>query len=120
MGWTGMQNDGVRRDARAHMARVLGTEERVLAAKRVGDVIYSAYWTESDQVIGLVTLMERSGGWTHYKVMGEDEGPNASECPAEILDVLDPIDSDYAMAWRARCRSNLLDDYRRDAALETT
>lgn len=44
----------------------------------------------------------------HRTSMDETVGPNESECPAAILDELTATDSEYALAWRARCRANLL------------
>lgn len=35
-------------------------------------------------------------------------GPCESECPASILNELTDTDSEYAQAWRARCRANLV------------
>ena len=108
MGWTGIENDGVRRDARAHLMRALeATEDRVLACQRRGDVIYAAYWTAEDEIIGLVVLLDRPrGGWTYYKVMDEGMGPYEANCPESILDVLDETEDEYALAWRERCRAN--------------
>lgn len=37
----------------------------------------------------------------------EQMGPTESDCPAGILDRLTPTTSEYALAWRARCRANL-------------
>jgi len=50
-----------------------------------------------------------------YKDMDETYGPNISNCPASILDLLTPLEdhpiSDesrgWAAAWRERCRKNL-------------
>lgn len=42
-----------------------------------------------------------------YKDMDETCGPVESECPASILDLLTPTDSEYAQEWRERCRENL-------------
>lgn len=42
-----------------------------------------------------------------YKDMDESMGPCEANCPAKILDLLTPTDSEYANEWRARCRSNL-------------
>ena len=109
MGWTGIENDGIRRDARAHIARGVGefTANRTLACQRVGDVIYAAYWGEDDKIIGLVVLLDRPrGGWTYYKAMTEHEGPYEANCPESILDVLDEIEDEYGLAWRERCRAN--------------
>lgn len=42
-----------------------------------------------------------------YKDMDESMGPCEANCPAKILDLLTPTDSERANEWRARCRSNL-------------
>jgi hypothetical protein len=50
-----------------------------------------------------------------YKDMSEDMGPNISNCPASILDLLTPVDEhpisdeskEWAKKWRERCRKNL-------------
>jgi len=50
-----------------------------------------------------------------YKDMSEDMGPNISNCPASILDLLTPVEEHpiseeskkWANAWRERCRKNL-------------
>lgn len=42
-----------------------------------------------------------------YKDMDETMGPYESKCPKGILDLLTPIDSEWANQWRARCRENL-------------
>jgi hypothetical protein len=39
-----------------------------------------------------------------YRDMSEDKGPCEAECPQPILDLLTPTSSEYALAWRARCR----------------
>ena len=52
----------------------------------------------------LVDPRKDSFGW---KDMDETCGPCEAECPAKILDLLTPTDSDYANEWRARCRENL-------------
>jgi hypothetical protein len=123
MGWDGIQNDGKRRDARAHIERGVGSDaaRRTLAAKRIGDVIYAAIEGQNGNgpadVFGAVILLERARGWTYYKVMDEGMGPFESECPAEILDLLTETTDNYSLAWRYRCRANLLDQTR---ALEAT
>jgi hypothetical protein len=118
MGWDGIPNDGKRRNAHEHIERGIGaaTLTRTLAAQRVGDTIYAAYWGEDDQIIGLVLLIDRQPGWTYYKAMTEHEGPAESKCPAEILDLLDPISAEWALEWRARCRANLLEQDRQREA----
>lgn len=42
-----------------------------------------------------------------YKDMDESEGPYYHDCPAKILDLLTPTDSEYANEWRAKCRESL-------------
>jgi hypothetical protein len=43
-----------------------------------------------------------------YKEMTEHYGPNESECPEAILDLLTPIEHEYAVQWRERCRATIL------------
>ena len=50
---------------------------------------------------------DREGYIFGYKDMDESVGPNESECPAAILDLLTPTEYPYAKAWRERCRANL-------------
>jgi hypothetical protein len=42
-----------------------------------------------------------------YKDMDETVGPYIDRCPARILDLLTPTESNYANEWRARCRARL-------------
>lgn len=39
----------------------------------------------------------------YYKNMSEDMGPYDCKCPASILSLLSPTDSESAIDWRARC-----------------
>lgn len=39
--------------------------------------------------------------------MGESSGPCEDHCPASILSLLSPTDSEYANNWRERCRKNI-------------
>lgn len=48
---------------------------------------------------------DREGLIFGYKDMSETMGPSESECPAKILDLLDPTTNEYALAWRTRCRA---------------
>jgi len=54
----------------------------------------------------LVVLMQQAGQTFYYKEMDESMGPAEDECPANILDLLSPTDSEWANEWRARCRVN--------------
>jgi hypothetical protein len=49
---------------------------------------------------------DREGYIFGYKDMDETVGPNESDCPEAILDLLTPTEYPYAQAWRARCREN--------------
>jgi hypothetical protein len=42
-----------------------------------------------------------------YKDMDETMGPCKTDCPARILDLLTPTDSEYAVEWRAKCQRRL-------------
>ena len=42
-----------------------------------------------------------------YKDMDESVGPYNYNCPANILDLLTPTDSEYANKWREQCRKRL-------------
>lgn len=50
---------------------------------------------------------DREGYIFGYKDMDETVGPNESDCPEAILDLLTPTEYPCAQAWRARCRENL-------------
>lgn len=41
------------------------------------------------------------------KTMEESSGPCEDYCPASILSLLSPTDSEYANSWRDRCRKNI-------------
>jgi len=42
-----------------------------------------------------------------YKSMTEHMGPGIASCPARILDLLTPTDSEHANRWREDCRARL-------------
>ena len=47
----------------------------------------------------------QDGGWG-YKDMDETMGPNVAEAPLKLIDLLSPTTSEWARAWRQRCRDN--------------
>jgi hypothetical protein len=49
---------------------------------------------------------DREGYIFGYKDMDETVGPNESDCPEVILDLLTPTEYPYAQAWRSRCQEN--------------
>lgn len=67
---------------------------------------------ESGEVTALVVLMHRNPSPSvyenfYYKYVDESMGPNESDCPASILNLLTPIEASFALIWRDRCRANL-------------
>lgn len=62
--------------------------------------------TGERRVTALVILLGFYKGHENFgwKDMDESMGPNEAECPERILDLLTPIDSEYANNWRKRCR----------------
>lgn len=79
-----------------------------------GTVVYVAIRvTEngSSRVFAEVNLTRfEKDGYLMVKQMSETMGPNESHCPKHILDKLSPTDSEWANAWRERCRQNLKGD----------
>ena len=89
----------------------------VLASSMVGSTYYAAAErTEAAggrQVFAIICLTKTSAGARDgctfgYKDMTEHMGPCERECPASILNELTDTDSEYAQAWRTRCRANLV------------
>jgi hypothetical protein len=60
-------------------------------------------------------LRDREGYIFGYKDQSESMGPCECACPASILDLLTPTNHEYALDWRARCRS-VLDERRARAS----
>ena len=122
MGWLFMHDLGGHSTPRAYLDNQFTyTREdhrlTVLASSMVGSTYYAAaerIESSGDrQVFAVVCLTKTSTGARDgctfgYKDMTEHMGPCESECPASILDELTDTDSEYAQAWRARCRANLV------------
>ncbi len=88
----------------------------VLASSCLRNRVYYAaarpHGGDDDAVFAIVCLVrwnprDREGYIFGYKDMTEHAGPCEAECPARILDLLGPTDSEWALAWRARCRAAL-------------
>ena len=121
MGWLFMRDLGGHSTPRAYLDNqftYLRDDHRltVLASSMVGSTYYAAAErVESSgdrQVFAVVCLTKTSTGARDgctfgYKDLTEHMGPCESECPASILDELTETDSEYAIAWRARCGANL-------------
>ena len=122
MGWLFMRDIGGHAAPRAYLDNqftYLRDDHRltVLASSMDGSTYYAACErVESNndrQVFAVVCLTKHNprsadGQVFGYKDMTEHMGPCESECPASILDELTDTDSEYAVAWRARCRANLV------------
>lgn len=88
---------------------------RVLKSSMVGSTYYAA--VETKKVSGerkvWAAIFLTCGQTKHdgtiwgYKDMDETMGPCESKCPASILALLTPTDSQWANEWRERCRQNM-------------
>lgn len=92
-------------------AKELGVE--VVADATIGGVWYGAIKAPGiDGVFCYVSPIRwyRSAEFGEnfiYKMQDETMGPYDAQASAKVLDALDPIDSEYANEWRAKCRANL-------------
>lgn len=91
------------------------TTYRVLKSAMVGSVYYAAVAIDKPgketKVSAAVYLtcgrVKHDGCIWGYKDMDETMGPCESKCPASILALLTPTDSQWANEWRERCRKNI-------------
>lgn len=122
MGWLFMSSLGGHDTPRAYLDNQFNhstpdRSQRVLAAAVVSmrtyyaaiEVISKGGEREVFAAVCLIQYNPRStdGHVFGYKDMTEHMGPNESECPASILDLLTPTTHEYAIPWRARCRANI-------------
>ena len=90
-------------------------EHTVLKSRMVGSTYYAAVNVHDikenkNQVIAVVALTStawKDGMNFGYKSMDETMGPVQCNCPKSILDLLTPIESEYANNWRKKCYKNL-------------
>lgn len=119
MGWLYMQSLGGHQGPRAYLDdQFTYSNERVRSTVlRSALVRMRTYYAAVEQlrtdgereVFAIVCLVrynprDREGYIFGYKDMDETMGPCEAECPVAILDLLTPTTSEYANAWRARCR----------------
>lgn len=86
-----------------------GDKTTMLAHAMVGKAFYAAMESVKAgerSVWALVCLTDTHNGEPGYKDMDETMGPNESKCPASILALLTPTESEWAKGWRARCYAN--------------
>lgn len=78
-------------------------------------VFYAAVRNPDGLVWPLVVLIKQGSSRSYinfyYKEMDDTVGPNEAQCPANVLDLLSPTTSEYALEWRARCRAHI--EYRK-------
>ncbi len=121
MGWLSMRDTGRFATARAYLDdqfTYVRDDHRltVLKSSMVGNTYYAAAERiEGDgkrEVFAVVCLTfsrpAAPDGYTFgYKDMTEHMGPNESDCPASILDLLTDVAGEWPNNWRARCRANI-------------
>jgi hypothetical protein len=83
----------------------------VLKSTMSGSTYYAALKDgETGDVTAYVALTSSDSKRGHnfgYKGMCETAGPYCHDCPKSILDLLTPIENDFANAWRERCRERI-------------
>lgn len=80
----------------------------LLHASNVGSTVYAAIEVVTKQtgkrdVRASVILTDYYDGHFMTKHIGEEAGPTQRACPKKILDMLTPIDSQWANDWREAC-----------------
>ena len=115
MGWTETYINGtikeyfMRQYNNTPLAVSVVDRNKVYAAIPYNDSIYAAVW--------IFRYQPNSHYNFCYKDMDESCGPYQTNCPIHILNLLTPIDSEYAMEWRANCHNTLF--YRRKKMFNT-
>lgn len=120
MGWTFIHSISLYRSKREYIDRNCctwdgaDTKGEVVKSAMVGSTYYAAVrrtnkGTGQGYVFGVVVLTRSAprdpDGYTFgYKDMDESMGPCYYDCPAGILDLLDPTEQEYALNWRQKCR----------------
>ena len=95
-------------NVKAHLDGEMNSNIKVLASALKGFTYYEALQLPDATVTATVALVRYyRDGTIGVKWMDEDMGPNESDCPEKILDLLTPTTREYATAWRERCRLNL-------------
>lgn len=88
--------------------------DEVIASSMVGSTYYAAVRTTdketgAQRVWAGVAHTRRDSDALYdfgFKDMSETSGPVTCDCPARILDLLSPTDSESALRWRERCRES--------------
>ena len=70
------------------------------------NVLYiSAKEKSTNKIMAFVFLFCLIDRELMVKTLGEEDGPNAIDCPKKILKTLTATDSEYANKWREKCWS---------------
>lgn len=95
-------------DRKAEADNLFSEKFEVLKSQMVGSVYYGAIREiKTGSVFASVILTKVSDGDFGYKAMDETCGPVYYDCPKSILELLSPIDSDWANEWRKKCHERL-------------
>ena len=105
MGWTGYQatkykNGQIDRKAECD---ALFENGNVLKSAMVGSIYYAAVRYKDNKIGAVVIRTSVDKGEFYYKDMDETMNPYYYDCPASILKLLTPTDSEYALEWRKTC-----------------
>ncbi len=89
----------------------------VLKSAMVGSTYYAAVRRKSDGLVFAAVTPTSTNMKDYfnfgYKGLTEHDGPYKYDCPKSILDLLSPMDSEWANEWREKCRSK----YKRGAEI---
>lgn len=115
MGWTSYNANFYKKNGKvdivAEVENYFNENEgyKVLKSSAVGRVVYSAVERFKDEekiVFASIFLTSVDNGDYYnfsYKDMDETVGPCYYDCPASILKLLTPTESEYANEWREAC-----------------
>lgn len=98
-------------------------DDTSLVHELIGDAVVVGAWHNSDKleseyyaavkgsdgilaVVALVSYNPVADAIT-IKLIDEWMGPRYYNCPAEVLDALDPPPNKYAAEWRAKCKAKI-------------
>lgn len=105
MGWTSYHTERSTKDEIIYSLERYG--HKVLKYAAVNGAHYAAVLElNSNKVFGYVALVRRSSTYENFciKEMDDTMGPCYYDCPAAILDLLSPTESEFANNWRKKCR----------------
>lgn len=90
-----------RQSDREFFAAEFGIE--IVDLAKVGSVVYIVAEKNGERFAVIAETWWR-GDWFTYSDSTEHMGPYHYDCPARLLDLLPPINDEYANKWRQECR----------------